>query len=796
MNSYQNFLASKQRSVKPSGFEVTEEQVNPLLFKFQNACVRWAVRLGKAAFFEECGLGKTFQEIEFARLVTEHTGGKAIILTPLAVAPQTIEESGKLQAYWQAAMKVYPAVKYCKDQSEVGDSSIIVTNYERLDKFNTEEFVCVVLDESSILKNFMGKTKQALFAAFESTPYKLCGTATPAPNDHLELGNHAAFLDVMAANEMISRWFINDAMEAGNYRLKDHAAKDFWRWLTSWAVCLSEPRDLGEEYHLEQFKLPPLNMHEYRLSANAQSIERAWSEGRLIPDDSPSSTGMHKVKRESLADRIEQARLIVDMIAPNEPILIWCDTDYEQDALVKLFPDALEVRGSQPNDVKEKRLMAFAHGENRMLITKPSIAGMGMNFQICSHQILVGVTYSFEKFYQAIRRSWRFGQVKPVEVYVIYAETEGNILVTLKNKQEQFKMMQSEMNIAMHEHGLFRDGKRLSLTIPDSQVFKGNDYTLILGDSIEQIKAIPDNSIDLGIHSPPFANLYIYSDSEADMGNSADDDEFFVHYQFLIKDLLRTTKPGRLCVIHCKDLPSYMNRDGAAGLIDFPGRIIRAFEEATLDNEPATKWQYHSRVTIWKDPVIEMQRTKNHGLLHKNFTSTADACRQGMADYLLVFRKWPLGETHEPVTQYRVPGDYVGTEPPVVFGDVNKLSESDRRAYSINVWQRYASPVWSDIDQTNVLNFKLGKGHSDERHICPLQLDVIERCVDLWSNKGEVVFTPFMGIGSEVYSALKMGRKGIGIELKESYWKQAIKFCKEMEASKAQKTLFDLLPEA
>lgn len=764
MSEYQDFLKSKLQNVQVSGFEVEPEQINPMLFKFQNACVRWAVRLGKAALFEECGLGKTFQQIEWARLVSERTQGAVLILAPLAVAGQTVLEAQKLGV----------TVKYVKDQSEI-DTQIVISNYDRLHLFDTSVFSGVVLDESSILKSFMGKTKQALFEAFARTPYKLCCTATPAPNDHLELGNHAAFLDVMPANEMISRWFINDTMEAGNYRLKKHAAKDFWRWLTSWAVCLSEPKDLGLEYDEPDFILPPLDIVETRLSAAQASIDRAWSEGRLIPDDSPSSTGMHKVKRESLEERVAEVQKIVSQTDTGVSILIWCDTDYEADALVEAIPEAVEVRGGTKD--KEAKLLGFASGDFRILITKPSIAGFGLNYQNCAQQILVGVSYSFEKFYQAVRRSWRFGQQKPVRIDVIYAETEGNIMTILKHKQSIFKEMQKAMSKAVQEHGLFRDINRLHLTTPQENIATGDNWQLYLGDCVEQIKNIPDNSIHFGIHSPPFSSLYIYSDSEADMGNSADDEEFFKHYEYLIEELYRTTMPGRLCAVHCKDLPSYMNRDGAAGLVDFPGMVVRAFE--------AKGWQYHSRVTIWKDPVIEMQRTKNHGLLHKNFTSMAEACRQGMPDYLVVFRKWPI-EGGVNVIQKREVGDYIGTEPPA-----DHITE--QRDYSISLWQRYASPVWFDIDQTNVLNFKLGRSGEDEKHICPLQLDVIERAVDLWTNKGETVFSPFAGVGSEGYSAIKRGRKFIGIELKESYWKQAQKFLTEADNLANRPSMFDLI---
>lgn len=307
----------------------------------------------------------------------------------------------------------------------------------------------------------------------------------------------------------------------------------------------------------------------------------------------------------------------------------------------------------------------------------------------------------------------------------------------------------------------------------------GENWTMFQGDSCEVIRGIPDNSIDFMIYSPPFSNLYIYSDSDADMGNSADDEEFFEHYAYLIEETYRALRPGRLVAVHCKDLPLYMNRDGAAGLSDFPGRIIRAHE--------AAGFTYHSRVTIWKDPVIEMQRTKNHGLLWKNFTERGEVVRQGMPDYLIVFRKFrDIAEVPDKQVQHRPVGgehEYQGARGPESW-------DSDRD-YSIQVWQKYASPVWYDIRQTRVLNVEQARENGDEKHICPLQLDVISRSIDIWTNPGDVVFSPFAGIGSEGYEALRMGRKFVGIELKESYFNVACRNLAEMEDSKKNRTLFE-----
>jgi DNA modification methylase len=293
--------------------------------------------------------------------------------------------------------------------------------------------------------------------------------------------------------------------------------------------------------------------------------------------------------------------------------------------------------------------------------------------------------------------------------------------------------------------------------------YQGENFSIYNGDCVRIIKEIPDNSVHFPIFSPPFANLYIYSDDLADMGNCKDMDEFFEQFDFLIPELYRITKPGRLCAVHCKQLVKYKGRDGRAGLTDFRGKIIEHFEKFN--------WQYHSEVTIWTDPVLEMQKTKAHGLLYKQVRKDASFSRQGLADYLVIFRKW-AEEDEE---------------------DLIEPVEHTKEDFPLPIWQRYASPVWMDIQRTNVLNVQQAREDKDEKHICPLQLDVIERAIDLWTNPGDIVFSPFLGIGSEIYQALKMGRKGIGIELKEKYFEDSYKNIMMAVQESNQVSIFDVL---
>lgn len=781
MNSYQQFLLSKQRRVTPQGFDVADEALTPALFPFQRAIVRWALQLGKAAVFADTGLGKTLIELEYARHVAKHAGGSVLILAPLAVATQTVREGRKFGI----------AVQHVHKQADVGSHPVVITNYERLHLFDPDVFAGIVLDESGILKNFTGKTKRALISAFAGTPYKLACTATPAPNDHLELGNHAEFLDVMPSNEMIARWFIAESNKAGSYRLKGHAEADFWRWLTSWAVCLSRPADLGEDYAMDGYDLPTLHLHTHTLSPAQESIERAQANGRLLPDTNPSSTTLHKVKRESLVDRVAEVIKLVEALAADEPAVIWCDTNYEANALIEAIPEAVEVRGSEKASEKERKLDAFSRGEIRLLITKASIAGHGLNWQHCRTAIYAGVGFSFELLYQSLKRLHRYGQTQEVHAHLVYAETEGGVRAALNAKEKAFQAMQAKMNEAMRVHGLFRSGVPLGLSLPETKTHRGSNWTLVEGDCVPAVQELEENTVDLSVYSPPFANLYIYSDSAADMGNATTIDEFMTQYSYLVKEMYRVTRPGRLTVVHCKDLPLYKGHDGWFGIEDFSGWISRVHAEQGF--------VFHSRITLWKDPVHEMQKTNSHGLLHKNFAQRAQVCRTGLPDYLMVFvRPDPAGQGVD-VKQLRTPGDYVGTQPP---------QEADYAAdtrppqawfdgsgqeynYSIAVWQRYASPVWFDVNWTRVLNYTIAKTDRDEKHIAPLSLDIARRCIDLWSNPGELVLSPFAGIGSEGHEALLARRKFIGMELKPAYADLAVKHLRNAERLAAQPTLWN-----
>ena len=728
LQDYKEFLKRKFKTKQASGFTVNESELNGNMFDFQKFIVLRALQAGKYAIFADCGLGKTLMQLEWANQVSKHTEKPVLILAPLAVSGQTIKEGEK----FGIAVRKYDG----------GNSGIQITNYEQLENIDCSLFSGVVLDESSILKNFTGVYKNLIIDKFSDTHYKLACTATPAPNDLNEIGNHSEFLDVMDSTDMRMRWFVRDE-GMNNYRLKGYAETDFYGWIASWASVLRSPADIG--FSSDGYNLPPLNYFEKTVITDKKH------NGKLFNDSSVNATEFNKELRLTLLPRLD---LVVDIVnKSDETFIIWVNQNEEESYLLSQIPDAKAVRGSEDPKAKESKLLGFANGDFRVLITKKKIAQFGLNYQHCRNQIFASLDFSFEGLYQSIRRSYRFGQKNEVNIWLITTDTMTNVLQTITNKQTQFNKMMEQItnNVNARTYGLKFDYQRRDA--------KTDEYHIVNGDSCELIKEVPDNSIDFSIFSPPFSTLFTYSDSIRDMGNCVSDEEFFEQQDYLLAELYRIMKGGRLVAVHTKDLARYKNSSGFSGMWDFTGEYHRAMEKAGF--------RYHSKITIFNDPVLEMQRTKTQRLLYKQVTSDSSYTGIGMPDYVTIFRKWDGNED-----------------------DWTPVTSLNKQNFDLNTWQKWASPVWMDIQKTNVLtNFKHARNEKDEKHICPLQLDVIERCIALWSNKGETVFTPFLGIGSEVYQAVKMGRKGIGFELKEEYFDIAAKNCKSAADSLLQQSL-------
>jgi len=418
--TYEEFLKSKQRIIKPSGFDCIPE--NKCLFDFQRDIARWALKKGKAAIFLDTGLGKTIIQLSWADEICKHTNSKVLILAPLAVSGQTIREGEKFGIRANA----------CRSQIDVKDG-INITNYEMLHHFNINKFAGVILDESSIIKSFSGKTTQQMLDLFKFTEYKLACTATPAPNDYEELGNHAEFLGVMSRSEMLATFFVHDSGDTAKWRLKGHAETEFWKWIASWAMVVKNPEDLG--YDGSKYKLPKLNIQTH-------FVESSNTKGMFIVLPAQTLAERREARKESLESRVKKtAKLVQDM----DNCLIWCDYNDESTALTKAIPGAVEVKGSDTPEYKENSLIGFATGEVKYLVTKPKIAGFGMNWQNCNNIIFCGLSDSYERFYQAIRRCYRFGQTKEVNVHVIISEKEESVLENIKRKEELAQKMSRNM---------------------------------------------------------------------------------------------------------------------------------------------------------------------------------------------------------------------------------------------------------------------------------------------------------------------------------------------------------------
>lgn len=928
MNNYTDFLAKKTKSNLIAGFDSDATIYN--LFDFQSAIVSWACKRGRAGIFADTGLGKTAMQVAWADQVIKHTQGRVLILAPLCVAQQTVKEAARIGV----------EVEYARSGNKTS-ASIVITNYEMMDHFSASDFIGVVLDESSILKSLSGKIRTALIESFQNTPYRLSCTATPSPNDFMELGNQAEFLGVMTRTEMLATYFIHDGGDTSKWRLKGHGKTKFWEWMATWSVCIRSPEDIG--FYGSRYILPGLDIHQHTVEAQfipdgqlfpvvAQTLsdrraaKRASMEDRVelvdllikskndkiglniqnnrseidgletrvpgeseaencgrpgvsreipatkqerpgkakglssrvlqeqpreVQEDSRESGDLQRNKEEEIRGRSEiqgtgeaaiegvaecksnqkkrestketrnktiglprftgqTERRMCDLrvlgyersedvpscgslpqdgecsrIAVHElqsrarevqrqcgfssissdvyslqKWVVWCHLNSEQDSLERLLKKNgitfVSISGATKIDDKIKYESEWRLGSVQVMITKPSVFGFGMNWQHCHNMIFVGMDDSYESYYQAVRRCYRFGQKNKVNVHIISSESEGEVKKNIERKAAQADEMSRQMVAHMRKFTTM-EIKGISIEKSDysRDLKSGDGFDLHLGDCVEVTQEMEEESIDYTVFSPPFASLYTYSNSDRDMGNSRNHSEFYAHFEYLISELFRVTRSGRLLSFHCMNLPATIQNDGFIGIKDFRGELIRLFVDAG--------WIFHSEVVIWKDPVTAMQRTKAIGLLYKQLKKDSCISRQGIPDYLVTMRK--PGDNPAPVTK-------------------------NPDEFPVGLWQRYASPVWMDINPSNTLQFRSARESDDERHICPLQLEVIERAVDLWTNPGDLVYSPFAGIGSEGYVAIQKGRRFVGAELKRSYWDLA---CRNLASAKSsQGNLLDL----
>jgi len=745
---YDAFLDSKITRHPSHGKLVELDAMHSMLFDFQKDITRWAIRKGRAAIFADTGLGKTFMQLEWARLISQRT----LIVAPLSVARQTVRE----------AIKIGLNVHYTRSGDDL-EGQINITNYEMVDQFDPGAFDAVVLDESSILKSLGGKTRKKLTEMFAKTPNRLCCTATPAPNDHTEIGNHAEFLGICSRSEMLSMFFINANREhtyhingkawrrkgsnkgGQEWRLKHHAEQPFYRWLASWAMTIGKPSDLG--YDDAGFVLPSVNILPQFVSVDYK------------PDDQLFFTHMRgiseraEIRRLTLPQRLEA---LTECVNGSGQWIIWTGLQAESTAATKLLKGAVEVKGSDSPDYKAQTFEAFQDGEFPILVTKPRIGGFGMNFQNSHKMAFLGLSDSWEMWYQCIRRQLRYGQEHPVDVHVIMSDVESAIYQNVMRKDAMATRLRTGLIKAMRTY----EEEELTMTatrdsVHDQRTETGDNWTAVLGDSCERMQELADESIDLSVYSPPFADLYTYTDTERDLGNSRGWDEFFEHYAFIIREVLRVTKPGRLTCVHTSDIPAMAQKDGYIGSRDFPGHVITAYKQEG--------WTFVGRAFVQKNPQAQAIRTHSQALLFVQLRKDSAASRPALIDQVLLFRK---------------PGDNAVPVTPVANGELDN-----------ETWIEWAHGIWIGIAETDTLQYSIARASDDEKHICPLQLGTIERCIKLYSNPGEMVLTPFGGIGSEGYMAVKLGRKAILIELKPEYFSALVN---NMRAVEAKTTLPDL----
>jgi DNA modification methylase len=811
---YRTFLEGKLVDVARQGFIVTDGQLNPQNFPHQNAVIKWAANLGRGLIAISFGLGKTAIQCELARLIHERTKQPFLIVCPLGVKHQFSEEDGP---------RLGIVIQYVKTDEEIraATTPYLITNYERVRDGNItpalHNLAGVSLDEGSVLRSLGSKTYDVFNDLFENVPFRYVCTATPSPNDVTELLGYARFLNIMDRGQALTRWFKRDSSKAGHLTLHASHEKEFWLWVASWALFMFRPSDLG--YDDTSYELPEMNITWHRIKVDQT---RAWNQidnkgqHRLFLDATGGVSEASAEKRETIPERIVKMMEIMEDF-PDRHWLLWHDLEAERHAIEKILPEAVTVFGSQDLEKREQGIIDFSRGKNRILATKPKLAGSGCNFQYhCHSAIFLGVGYKFQDFIQAIHRIYRFLQDHPVDIHIIYAESEDQVVNVLKKKWEQHDILVENMRQIVIKYGLSHEAIRSDLKMSigvDHMAVKRKLFTAIHNDCVAEVKKLDENSIDLIHTSIPFGNHYSYTTKVEDFGANVSDVEFWQQMDFLIPDLYRILKPGRVAAIHVKDriLYGHQTRSGFMEVSPFSDECVMAFKKHG--------WMYAGRRTVVTDVVRENNSTYRLGWTE--MSKDASKMGSGLPEYVLLFRKPPTSpdtaRADEPIQHdkaeytrarwqidahsfWRSNGDS-----PLTPDELRMIYDYEAHVSRLETMEKkgnlpasfFAEPpkslnenVWDDVTFMQTLNTEQSRGRK-ENHICPLPFDIVKRIIEMYSQPGELILDPFAGLFTVPYMAIKMGRRAIGVELNSEYFSCGVKYCSDMEQEKLAPTLFE-----
>lgn len=826
--TYKEFLESKIELAQDSGFEVNPADINKALKPHQRDAVIWALKGGRRALFESFGLGKTIQEIEFCKQVIDHEGGRALIVLPLGVK----------QEFTQDAVNVlgYDAPVYCRSMEEVEscDSSIVLTNYERVrdGDIRPDYFVATSLDEASVLRSFGSKTYQTFLDKFKNVPYKLVATATPSPNKYKELIHYAGYLEIMDTGQALTRFFQRDSTKANNLTLYPNMEDEFWLWVSSWALFITKPSDVNPEYSDDGYVLPPLDVRWHEIPIHYGDTSDKTGQMQLFTEAAAGLKEAAEVKRNSIDQRVEKMKEIVES-SPEEHFLLWHDLESER----KAIPEVVDIYGSQDYDIREKRVIDFAQGRIKLFATKKSISGSGCNFQrYCHREIFLGIDYEFNDFIQAVHRCYRFLQIDTVVIDIIYMENERQIKEALLEKWKNHNHMVKKMTDIVKKYGLSPASKikRLERKMGVETVkVQGKHYTAVNDDCVEECRRIESNSVGLIHTSIPFGNHYEYSANYNDFGHNENTEKFFEQMDFLTPELLRILEPGRVAAIHVKDRVLFGNATGTG----MP--TIEPFHAQCIEHYMKHGFQYFGMITVVTDVVRENNQTYRLGWSEQ----CKDGSKMGVGcpEYILLFRKLPTDKSNayadDPVKKtkedytraqwqidahgyWRSSGDRLISKDELKEFSVDDLQRVYREYSRSNVYSyeehvklaeeldkndklpatfMVVAPgswnnldVWDDINRMRTLNTTQSR-RRQQMHVCPLQLDIVERIINRYSNEGDVVLDPFGGLMTVPMTAVKMKRYGYGIELSCDYFRDGVGYLQEAENEIETPTLFDFM---